>query len=655
MVTIKRYKLMNRLMSTFRVGFLFGLVALVAGIFSFPQVQGQNLPVKKPDMPQRSVGMTNKITLQQVYDALQKEGNGQGLVIDFENDAIRGSIYSGPYPFEEHESDLHYRRYRLHSELKEGKGTIPIARFFEDKYDANEWADSSVTRGAVAVRLDLWEKKDDGVHHHGFRDILVNFEKEDDRFTLVTTITEGPFVNLLRSDDGDAGTTSVTISWGTLQPTGGKVVIRGMDVYDHRAEDITNHQVEVTGLRHDTKYRYYVQSGNTRSPEYAFTTAPEKGQGEVTIAYTGDSREGVGGGERTFMGVNRYILRRLADDAWRRGAEIFLFGGDLVNGYTTDVGDFRTQLKAWKQTMEGFAHSRSLYPAQGNHESLLNAYGGEDKFVMMDKFPYHQSAEAIFAEEFVLPKNGPSPEDMRRPSYKEEVYSFQYGPVKVIAFNNNYWFTSNHLVNQYGGSPEGYIMPDQLQWIVRQIREGNQDPTVEAMLLFAQEPVFPNGGHVDDAMWYGGNNNIRAYTNHGGRLIPEQDGIIEVRNKLWRVVSNSPKVAAVLTSDEHGYHRTLIDDSTPVGIMDDDTDGDGKLEEVSPNRAFVYPTWQIVNGGGGAPYYAQEKAPWSDQVALYSSQYNYTLLRYRDGKMQLDVYNHNGQLIDHVDDLLKGK
>ena len=617
--------------------------------------QETSLPVKKPDLPQRSVGMTNEITLQQVYDALQKEGDEKGLYFNFEDPSLYGEIYVGPYPFEEHESDLHYRRYRLHASLDEGKGRIPIRRFYTNKYDANEWVDSSVNRAAVAVRLDLWQKKDNNVQHHGFRDIRVNFKREDGSFELATTISEGPMVNLLRSDDGEPHSTGVTISWETLQPSGGKVVIKGLKDYSHRAEDLKNHAIAIDGLHHDSLYRYYVQSGDTRSPVYSFRTAPEKGRGEVTLAYSGDSREGVGGGERTFMGVNRYILRRLADDAYRRGAELFLFGGDLVNGYTTDVGDFRTQLKAWKQAMEGFAHSRPLYPAQGNHESLLNAYGGEDKFVMMDKFPYHQSAEAIFAEEFVLPKNGPSPEDIRRPSYKEEVYSFQYGPVKVIAFNNNYWFTSNDMVNQYGGSPEGYIMPDQLEWIVRQIREGDRDTTVKAMLLFAQEPVFPNGGHVGDAMWYGGDNNVRAYTNHGGRLIPEEDGIIEVRNKLWRAVSSSGKVAAVLTSDEHGYHRMLVDKQTPVGIMDDDTDGDGKLEQVSPNPAFIYPTWQITSGGAGAPYYAQEQAPWSDDVAVYSSQYNYALFRFKDGRMQLEVYNHNGQRIDYVKDLLQDK
>jgi len=158
------------------------MLILIALLFQFSLAYSQNLPVKKPDMPQRSVGMTNEITLEQVYDALQQEGDERGLFLDFDQPALQGKIYSGPYPFEEHESDLHDRRYRLQSELKDGRGLIRIARFFEDKYDANEWSDSSVTRASVSVRLDLWEKKEDGMHHHGFRDMRVNFQKEDGRF-----------------------------------------------------------------------------------------------------------------------------------------------------------------------------------------------------------------------------------------------------------------------------------------------------------------------------------------------------------------------------------------------------------------------------------------------------------------------------------------
>jgi hypothetical protein len=621
-------------------------------------LHAQELPVRIPQGKRVSGGLSNEISLGQIYAALQEEGNKQGLLIDFANSDLHGTIYSGPYPFEEKESDITYRRYRMRSSLNNGEGVIPIARFYTPKYDANDWSKDRKDNATIAVRLDIWEKVNDEVTHYGLHDFLVDFKfrPEDTTFHLTTTIAEGPFVYLSRSDDGKEEGTSVTVAWQTMQAATGRLIVEGIGTFDNGSGKSRDHAIEVTGLQHDKTYKYHVKSGKTRSPEYAFTTAPEKGRENITIAYTGDSREGVGSGEREFMGVNRYILSRLAENAIRREAEIFLFGGDLVNGYTTGTDDFRTQLKAWKQAMEGFMHSRAVYPAQGNHESLLNAYKIKDsRYVMMDKFPYDESAEAIFAEEFVLPENAPEPSDERRPGYKEEVYAFQYGALKIIAFNNNYWYTSGQHVSEYGGSPEGYILPDQMKWIKRQIRLGEEEPSVRAILLYAQEPVFPNGGHVSDAMWHGGNNNIRAYTYRNGQILPEEKGIIEVRNELWEAVSNAKKVAAVLTSDEHGYHRTLIDKSTPVGVMDDDTDGDGRLDSVSPNKNFRYPTWQITNGGGGAPYYSQEEAPWSQNVALYTSQYNYSLISLKNGRLTLEVFNQNGQRLDYVEDLMKIK
>lgn len=66
-------------------------------------------------------------------------------------------------------------------------------------------------------------------------------------------------------------------------------------------------------------------------------------------------------------------------------------------------------------------------------------------------------------------------------------------------------------IKNYGGSPEGYIMRDQMEWIERTLEEAKTDPTVKFILLYAQEPVFPCGGHVDDAMWWKGDNNLRAH------------------------------------------------------------------------------------------------------------------------------------------------
>jgi hypothetical protein len=62
--------------------------------------------------------------------------------------------------------------------------------------------------------------------------------------------------------------------------------------------------------------------------------------------------------------------------------------------------------------------------------------------VKVDAMPYAtRSSEAIFAGAFTNPVNGPVPSDPRRPTYDESVYTVQYGPVRLISVNNDYWAT----------------------------------------------------------------------------------------------------------------------------------------------------------------------------------------------------------------------
>jgi hypothetical protein len=363
------------------------------------------------------------------------------------------------------------------------------------------------------------------------------------------------------------------------------------------------------------------------------------------------------------------------------GTQFFLFGGDLVNGYTSSPDDFRTQLQGWKQAMAGFMHHRPAYSCIGNHEAILKAYTkGDNLMQVLDRWPYEtESTEAIFAEQFIQPVNGPEPSDPRRPTYKENVYSFQYGPVRFIAFNNNYWVSRNLFRREAtfltGGSPEGYMLDDQMNWIQKELDKAEKDETVRFIILFAQEPVFPNGGHIQDSMWYLGDNTIRAYTydEKEDKLKPENDGIIDVRNKLAAMIGANKKVAAVLGSDEHAYHKTLIDKTVPIGVPEKDG-----MEKVcaengacSPLSGLKYPTWYIVSGGGGAPYYAMEKTPWNDYwqnfkgempdhtskrgCFYYSSQENFFIIKTDNSKISLTVYNPYGEILDAIDDLMQVK
>ena len=319
-----------------------------------------------------------------------------------------------------------------------------------------------------------------------------------------------------------------------------------------------------------------------------------------------------------------------------------------------------------------------------------------------------ESSEALFADSFINPDNGPATSEPLRPSYDENVYSFQYGPTLYLGINNNYWVSYNS--DQVGGSPEGYMFQDQLVWIEEQLAAAESDDSIKYVILYFQEPPFPNGGHSDDSMWYSelelptdpeydngiveegdnivrsfkGDNNVRAYAydQESGELIPEEKGILEVRDQFARIVASSDKVAAVMAGDEHSYHRVLIDENVPVGdITKDDPDNnkivgdfllneDGELvpgglePQLAPLEDLENPVWYITSGTAGAPYYSEEITPWQKywneqedpEIGFkYSSQEGVVLFDADDEGIAMEFYNLNGELVDRIDNLMAVK
>ncbi len=655
-------------------------VMMGSGVFSSTLLLAQtgeesNLPVKDPTSEGYSEvlfrGVRNMLSIDQIHSCIT-QGSKRGLVFDMKEvinllngseidpSQVYGRIYAGPFPFEASEADYTYHRFRTASKISRGKGTIMIDYLLRPAHNSEDWT----TEGQVVARIELYLESEGEDQELGTYDIYVSFKKEDDIYVKMPSVIEGPFVNMLTSDDP----TRAVISFRTNTDVRAEVVVNG-DLAFSDPTPTRYHEIEVTGLTHGTDYGYYVRIGDTKSKDYSFRSAPLRGRGEISFAFVGDSREGVGGGEHRFMGINRKTLERITWLAHHKGADFFLVGGDLVSGYTTVTEDFRNQLFFWKQAASGFWHSRPIYPAIGNHEALLRTFTEGGSLVQMDRWPYgSESSEGVFAQEFTNPLNGPEPSDERRPSYRENVYSFQYGPAKIICFNNNYWVSYNS--EEFGGSPEGYIIDDQLNWIKDELKAAEVDETVRYVILYAQEPVFPNGGHLRDAMWYHGDNSVRAYTydSGSGELVPEVKGIIEVRNELVRAISECKKVAAVLTADEHGYHKVLIDRNVPVGDPEtDDTDGNGRLGDagdgLSPLADLEYPTWYITAGGGGAPYYSEEKTPWNDywksqpdsDKYYYSSQEHILLFTANEKRISLSVYNPYGEIFDRIKDLLAVK
>ena len=644
----------------------------------------QELPVIVPQLPAKVIPPVIPFTFAGFHNAKAvTTPEGAGLQLDVGDPTLQGTCYLGIYPFAEGDADLAYSQYRSSSSAVNGKCDLLVSSFLgsTSKTNINNWPDG---RGlfpptmTVSARLELVGVPSSGpVTTYGPVDGRFSFRMAGTAVQPNLTIVEGPLVNLKQSGDPSR----VTISWRTDGTATGKVRIVPADApfratlstpdsslgagreFTATAAALVQ-KVAVTGLSPSTRYLYLVEAqasdGTTaRSPLFSFTTAPRAGEGEVTFMAISDTPGAAGGGDKSAMGINRGAVAQLAFAAAHREADLVIFAGDLPTGHSCNAEDYRFQLHAWKDAWSPFWNSRPVYPVPGNHEALGNLF--DDKTaegLSLDRWPYAtQSSEAIFADEFVTPDNGPLPADPRRPPYKGTAYSFQYGPVLFIGLNNFYWWTRDDVVPTYGGSPEGYLMDDQLRWFEGVMASAQRSPTVRFIVVYMHEPAFPIGPFSGvDGLWWDGNNNVRAYVRQGEKVVPDGAGVIDVRNRFWTTLANNPKTAALVTAHQHAYSRQLIDDHTPVGVLPgDDTNHDGILEKFSPNPAFRYPLWEIIAGNGGAHYsaFTTEGRPWTP--TFVSNQEGYCIFKTHGRAISLTAYALSGQVLDHVDDLMAVK
>ena len=78
---------------------------------------------------------------------------------------------------------------------------------------------------------------------------------------------------------------------------------------------------------------------------------------------------------------------------------------------------------------------------------------------------------------------------------------------------------------------------------------------------------------------------------------------------------------------KHNYSRTRIDDELVEGLE--------------------HPIWQLVSGGAGAPYYAQESdVPWADNVEVFDPRQHYVRLRVDGDELELSAISIYGETLD---------
>jgi hypothetical protein len=551
-------------------------------------------------------------------------GTNTGLRLNLNNEHLNGIVYYGLFP----NSDDKFPQavyFKKSAKLEAGVATINISQM-AGKYDIANWEENAYAKLGYRITDDKGQIIYDGKIYASGKG----------PFKPALSIVEGPFVNKLAS-------THATISFTTNFPSSPYVEVNGkkyeaVQMMANIKGDI-KHEILINGLQPSTKYDYTVVFGDLKET-YSFKTAPASGSREkFTFAYVSDSRQGNGGGERNIHGTNAYVMKRMAAMAMHENSVFMQFTGDMINGYSNTVVDHELQYANWKRCLESFWHYMPFYVGPGNHEVLLTSFNDGSKYgKLVDKFPFNtSSAEKIFSNNFVNPTNGPISEDGSKydpnenkadfPPYGETVYYYTYDNVAMVVLNSNYLYTPEaDIIPLIGGNVHGYIMDNQLDWLKKTLKVLEKDEDIDNVFVTIHTPAFPNAGHSHDDMWYSGNNEIRPII--GGVAV--EKGMLERRDEFLNLIINkSPKVVALLCGDEHNYTRTEITNDMiryPEGW-------DKKRLKIK--RSF----WQITNGSAGAPYYGQEKLPWSSSVKKYTTQFSLMLFDIDGKKVNMRVVN----------------
>lgn len=556
-------------------------------------------------------------------------GTKKGIAFDFGLPGLTGKLYYGfiPYGDSKHPHPVYFR---APASVEGGKAEVNLL-YMRGRYDMIGWEKNGY--GTLGFRL---------VNSEGLilYDGKVSFSGTSP-FKVAPTIMEGPFVNLLHAG-------GATISLETNEETVASLTVDGKS---YESAEGLHHEITVDGLEADKEYAYTIKVGND-TQQYSLKTAPSPGSRKPFVfAYASDSRSGQGGGERDIYGANFYIMKKILALANQQGSSFMQFSGDLIDGYLASPAETHLQYANWKRAIEPWAHYFPVYVSMGNHEALGRKMGDGSRAgtLNVDRFPYEtESAEAVFGSNFVNPTNGPTsedgasydpdPEKMDFPSYNENVFYYTYDNVAVIVLNSDYWYapTSYSLLRLVSGGLHGYIMDQQLAWLEKTVTTLEGDENIDHIFVTQHTPCFPNGGHVQDDMWYNGNNSFRPYV--AGK--PLAKGIIERRDQILDILVNkSTKALAILTGDEHNYARTRIDGETEIYPEN------YFAEKITLSRHI----FQINNGAAGAPYYAQEQTPWSPQVSGFTTQ-NALVLFHIDGK-KVSMRVVNPDTLEEVDSL----
>lgn len=543
------------------------------------------------------------------------QGSAQGIMLDFNKPGFNGTIAYGTVA---EAAEYPTTVFQFRAVIEDGKALLDLKKDLKKTDDYFQLKQKGKGLLGYRVMNDLGNMIYEG---------RVAFTGKGP-YTVVPTIVEGPFLNNLDPQ-------GAIISFETQLSVKAAVEVSGK-VFTDETEG-RHHEIKVSGLAPSTAYDYTVLYGDRRD-NHRFKTAPAEGsRKEFSFAFVSGNRSNVGGGDRDIWGTNAQTTKAIAAAAVLNHAAFIQVTGDITSGNTASADGHLLQFANFKRAVEPFWHGIPVYMGMGNHESVYQSFGKDSvtkEEIRYDKFPYEtESSEATFAKAFVNPANGPESEDGASydpdasktdfPTYKENVYYYTYDNAAVIVLNSDYWLGA---YTHTSGSPQGYVMDNQLKWLKQTMAALESNAKIDHIFVAMHVSLFPSGDHIPDAMWYLGNNDVRAKV--AGKGLPK--GVMERRDEILDLLVNkSKKFLAVLTGDEHNFAMLEVTPDFPLYPEN----------YTLPKLKLSRPFYHINNGGGGAGAYGMGTTPWMSRFKYFSEPPAISMITINGKSVTLNAFN----------------
>jgi hypothetical protein len=509
--------------------------------------------------------------------------------------------FFGIYP---EDAELKFPVYRKSGKPKSIRPTewlvrLKLRRLENKGVDINDFRGKS--GGQVAYRLALYADK-----LYTLDRVFAYGRTADGEYFHAVAMSEGPLIDCVTDHNA-------ILSWEFDQPARCRLEIEPSGIVREFSEPQKRYEFEVSDLSPSSAYTYTiswsVRDVQFKSPAYQFRTAPPTGSDEpFSLTFFSDCRADVGVGDQSVEGVNYWSLRALLSQAYNLSSSFVLIDGDLVDGFISNPAELGDQFRSYKRAVTPVGAQIPIFEGIGNHD-LVHRFFEETTEREYAPRSVDESSEIVFAAHFVNPLNGPDPVSDQFPPYRENVYSFDWGNSHFTVLNNDYMRKgTGKIVADMPGELGGTMRDEQLVWLENDL-SGARERGMEHIFVFVHEPAFPNGGHVGGSMWWRGKK-------------PE---IVSMRDRFWKILCDH-EVLAAFSGHEHNFSLALIDSTV--------------------DSSFEVSVWQVVSGGGGAPFYAQDlNTPWAHTVKSFYPLTHFCQIDVQEDHVLMTVYDPDGNVI----------